>query len=147
MVRPPENQHPGAHVYEVIANADAALAVLFQQANQLARTESLLAGHCGPELAAQFQVAAMRQDRLVLLTPTAAWATRLRMQAGHMLLFLQAAGYQHLRHIDIRVAPLCRAMPEEKIRKPLSPAAQLALNQMARLTGSPPPDDQDGAEA
>jgi hypothetical protein len=64
-----------------------------------------------------------------------------------MLLFLQAAGYQYLHHIDIRVAPLCRVAPEVKVRKPLSAAAQLALTQMARLTGSPPPDDQGDAEA
>lgn len=147
MVQSPESRHPGAHVDEVIANADAALAALFQQANLLARAESILAGHCEPELAAQFQVAAMRQDRLVLLSPTAAWATRLRMQTGHMLLVLQAAGFPQLRHIDIRVAPLCRAAPEEKVRQPLSAAALLALSQIARLIGSPPPDDQGGAKA
>jgi hypothetical protein len=129
MVRSPENLHPGAHVDEVIANADAALAVLFQQANLLARAESLLAGHCGPELAAQFQVAAMRQDRLVLLSPTAAWATRLRMQAGHMLLFLQAVGYPHLRHLDIRDAQIAGQAPRQKVANSCrrgDPAEQMA---------------------
>ena len=89
----------------------------------------------------------MRQDRLILLTPTAAWATRLRMQAGDMLQFLQASDYPHLRHIDIRVAPLCRETPVEKVPKPLSPEAKLALNLMAAITGGRRPTGKDGVEA
>lgn len=77
----------------------------------------------------------MRQDRLVLLTPTASWATRLRMQAGEMLNFLQSSGYEYLRHIDIRVAPLSRKPVEIPVRKPLSPAAEFALGLMTQLSG------------
>jgi len=87
-------------------------------------------------VAAQFQVAAMRQDRLVLLTPSAAWATRLRMQAEQMLQFLQVSGFAHLRYIDIRVAALSREPdPPQRVRRTLSPTAELALKHMRRLTG------------
>ena len=98
--------------------------------------ELLLSGMTGTEMAAQFQVAAIREDHLVLLTPSAAWATRLRMQAGQMLQFLQVSGFAHLRNIDIRVAPMNRE-PEvpQRVHRTLSPAAQQALNYMRRLTG------------
>ena len=111
--------------------------MLFHQARTLARVESLLTGYAGTEVAAHFQIASMREDRLVLLTPNATWATRLRMQAGQMLQFLQVSGIAHLRHIDIRVAPLIRD-PEVPpiVRRPLSTTAQLALKQMRRLTGN-----------
>ena len=119
----------------MIANPGNTLAALVRHANLLARLESLLAGSCNPDLAAQFQVADLRQDRLILLTPTASWATRLRMEAGQMLQFLHASGYEHLRHIDIRVAPLSRQTITTPVRKPRSAAAELALGLMAQLTG------------
>jgi hypothetical protein len=104
--------------------------------------ESLLADYTGPQLAAQFQVAVMREDRLVLVTPTAAWATRLRMQAEQMLHSLQASGYEQLRHIDIRVAPLHHEPLAKKIRRQLSPAAELALKLMSRMSDSPADDSK-----
>jgi hypothetical protein len=57
------------------------------------------------------------------------------MQATEMLSFLQSSGYEHLRHIDIRVAPLSREPVETPVRKPLSPAAELALGLMTQLSG------------
>lgn len=134
-----------AGVGDIISGADTAISSLFRQARLLARVESLLTGHCDPALATQFQVANIRQDRLILITPTASWATRLRMQSGSLLSLLQSSGYPHLRYIDIRVAPLSLPEPENPARKTLSPAARLALGQLSRLTGKKyRPDDGDG---
>ena len=103
----------------------------------MARVELLLSGITGTEVAARFQVAAVREDRLVLLTPSATWATRLRMQAEQMLQFLQVSGFAHLRYIEIRVAPLSREPDApQRVRRTLSPAAELALKHMRRLTGN-----------
>jgi len=104
--------------------------------------ESLLAECTGPQFAEHFQAAVMREDRLVLLTPTASWATRLRMQAEQMLRFLQKSGYGHLRHIDIRVSPLHRAPAEKKIPRQMSPAAEHAFELMSRLSSRSPDDSK-----
>ena len=134
MVRSPQNRDTAASVGEVISDPDHTLSALFSHAKYLARAESILTDHAGPEMAAQFQVAAIREDRLVLLTPTASWATRLRMQAEQLLQFLHASGYEHLRHIDIRVAPLVRKPIGKKVRRKLSPAAELAFKLMYPLS-------------
>lgn len=137
MVRSPPTADTAASVGEVIAGADNTLAVLVRHARSLSRVESLLASQLGPELAAQFQVAALRQDRLVLLASTASWATRLRMRTEQILNFLQASGYAHLRHVDIRVAPLTREPVAGPVRRQLSPAAELALSLMSRMSRNP----------
>ncbi len=134
MVRSPKLRDTAAIVGDVMTDSAHSLAVLLRHARSLARAERLLADYIGPKVAAQLRVAAMRQDRLVLLTPTASWATRLRMQAEQMLRFLQASGYAHLRYIDIRVAPLNSEPVEQKVRRQLSPAAELALKLMTRLS-------------
>jgi hypothetical protein len=125
-------------VGDVISHSDNTLSALFRHAKSLTRVESLLSGYISPELACRFQVASMRQDRLVLLAPASSWATRLRMQAEQMLQFLQASGYAHLRHIDIRVAPLATPPTQNPVRRSLSPAAELAFSLMSRLTGKDP---------
>lgn len=134
MVRSPQFGDTAPSVGQVISDSDNTLSALLRHARSLAGLESLLADYTGPQLAAQFQVAVLREDRLVLLTPTAAWATRLRMQAEQMLHFLQASGYEQLRHIDIRVAPLHREPVAEKARRQLSPAAELAFKLMAHMS-------------
>jgi hypothetical protein len=99
--------------------------------------ESLLASQLRPELAAQFQVAALRQDRLVLLASAASWATRLHMHSEQILNFLQASGYAYLRHVDIRVAPVTREQIANPVRRQLSPAAELAFSLMSRMSRNP----------
>jgi hypothetical protein len=134
MVRSPKFQGTASSVGQVISDTGDTLSAVLRHARSLAEMESLLAEYSGSQTAAQFQVAAMREDRLVLLTPTAAWATRLRMQAEQMLRFLQASGYGQLRRIDVRVAPLHHPPVEKKVRRHLSPAAELAFELMHRMS-------------
>ncbi len=112
--------------------------MLLDQAKSLVRLESLLSGPDSQfgrqDEPANFQVAALHQDRLVLITPTAAWATRLRMQTQAMLHFLRASGYSQLAHIDIHVAPLTREVAKPKTPKKPSQAAKLALNLMSDMS-------------
>jgi hypothetical protein len=139
MSRSPQNRGSGAvSVRDVISGSDNAFAMLLNQAKSLARLESLLSGpdsqFGSQDEPANFQVAALHQDRLVLITPTAAWATRLRMQTQAMLHFLRASGYAQLAHIDVRVAPLAREVAKPKTPKKPSPAAKLALNLMSGMS-------------
>jgi len=139
MPRSPQNRGSGAvSVRDVISGSDNAFAMLLNQAKLLAKVESLLSGPDSPfggqHEPANFQVAALHQDRLVLITPTAAWATRLRMQTQAMLHFLRDSGYAQLAHVDVRVAPLTREVVKPKTPKKPSPAAKLALNLMSGMS-------------
>ncbi len=133
MSRSPRVHHSVTPVDDVLTDTDNALGGLVRHARSLLRVESLLAGHFGPEAASQFQVAALRQDRLILLTPTASWASRLRLMVPQAIDFLNSSGYPQVRYIDFRVAPLKRESVTPRQRKSLSPAARQALDAMARL--------------
>ena len=134
VVRSPKGQDTATSVGEVISDSGHTLSTLLRHAKSLARAESILTDHTSPEMAENFQVAAMRGDRMVLLASTASWAMRLRMHTEHLLQFLQLSGYEHLRYIDIRVAPLNHEPLEKRVRRELSPAAKLALNIMSRMS-------------
>lgn len=134
MHKPPDSPAGPTSVEDLISDSRHTLGALCRHANELARLDSLLAGCVDSDTASQFQVANLRGDRLVLLTPTAAWATRLRMQAPQMLLLLRRSGFTNLQHVDIRVAPLQRPIAENRSRRLLSPAAQQALAALRRLS-------------
>ena len=109
----------------------ATLARLLKQARFIQQLDQLLAGYLPPDLAVQCQVASVRQNRMVLISPTASWATRLRMQSNQMLDFLHASGHAGIQSINVRVAPIHRPAPETRTRHPLSPAAKQAIDLMA----------------
>ena len=139
MVRTPNHPDAPTRVGEVMSTRDTKLAGLVKYANSLSQLESLLAGIAGPELASQFQVAAIRENRLIIVTPTASWATRLRMHSEALLDGLQDTAYSQLKHIDIRVAPLSREPAPKRLKKNRSPAAELAFKHMSQLIGTEPP--------
>jgi len=140
MTRFPQYTKTTRRVGEIFTNPgskpDSRLSNLLQRAAYLMQLESLLSGLVEPDLAAQFQVSAARKNRLILISPTASWATRLRMQAPQIISSLHAAGVTEIEHIDIRVAPLVRQTAESRSSRPLSSAAKQALEHMAHLKGS-----------
>ena len=123
-------------VREVLDESGSGLENLLKYASQLERLENLLRGLVGADLADHFQVAAVRKNRLVLITPTASWATRFRMHASHIVDSLHNAGVSTIEHIDIRVAPLVEQQQKNRTPRALSPAAEQALNHMAQLKNS-----------
>ena len=120
-------------VREVLNNPESSLKQLLQRASQMEQLESLLQGLIDPDLATRFQVAAVRKNRLILITPAASWATRLRMQAPRIVNALNEAGETGIEHIDIRVAPLVEPEKVQRKRRPLSTAARQALEFMSQL--------------
>ncbi len=133
MTRHPQSGKTTQRVGEILNDPNSSLSNLLERASYLMQLETLLADLLDSDLAAQFQVAAARKNRLILISPSASWATRLRMQAPHLIDSLQAAGVRQIEHIDVRVAPLARQPIGTRLKKPLSAAAKQALGHMAHL--------------
>lgn len=106
----------------------------YDHARELARLDTLLSGFFDPELSSRFQVANLRQDLLILITPSASLATRLKLQVPEMLEFLHKAGIHRLHDIEIRVAPLQKPAQEPKRRREVSSAASQAAARINELT-------------
>ena len=78
-------------VAEVLTDHGSALGKLLKRGSLLMQMQHLLAGCLDPAVAAQFQVADVRRGKVVLVTPTASWATLLRMQASNLVETLRRA--------------------------------------------------------
>jgi len=133
MARIPQSGKKVFRVSDVITDHGTTLGVLFQRAHVLLRVEQLLSGFLDPEIAAHFQVAAIRENRLILISPSANWATQLRMQAPQLTRRLREAGFPEIEHIDIRVAPLAELQTVHSKKRDLTAAARQALEAMARI--------------
>jgi hypothetical protein len=120
-------------VADVLADKGFSLGRLMKQGSFLMQLHHVLSGFLDPSLAAHFQVAAVRDGKLVLIAPSASWATRLRMQAPSLLGSLHGAGFTELESIQVRVAPLAEPPVKERRKRELSPAAKQALDAMSRL--------------
>lgn len=137
MARFPQSDKTTVDLSEILSGQGSTeysnLGSLLQHAALLTQLQQLLAASLDPGLAAHFQVANLRQDRLVLLASSPAWATRLRMQSADVLAILRRRGYPQLDEVEVRVAPLTERPAPKTARKALSPAAEQALALMARL--------------
>jgi hypothetical protein len=133
MARYPQSDRSAAPLSEILSSQESSLGGVLKRAQVLLQLQRLLADSVDPSLANRFQVANIRQNRLILLTPSAAWATRLRMQVPQLLRILHQSGFTDLRDIETRVAPLVEHPSAERTGKPLSEAARQALDLMARL--------------
>jgi hypothetical protein len=133
MARNPQSGKKAFRVSEIITDHGSSLGVLLRRAGMLMQIEQLLAGFMESRLAVNFQVATIRENRLILISPSASWATALRMQAAQLIKSLHRAGYTEIEHIDIRVAPLVEQRESTRKRRALSPAARQALDLMAQL--------------
>lgn len=133
MARNPQSGKKTFRVSEVITDHGSSLGILLRRARMLTQIEQSLAGFLDPDLAAHFQVGTIRENRLILISPSASWATMLRMQASQLIKTLHHTGHTEIKHIDIRVAPLVEQRARSRKRRTLSPAALQALDSMARL--------------
>ncbi len=86
-------------------------------------------------MCAQVQVAAMHDECLVLLTPSAALATRLKMDSDSLLNSLKASGVKGLSQIKVRTAPITRTRKETRHKRELPECARLSLERFAHDSG------------
>jgi hypothetical protein len=137
MARPPRSNQAITAISALASRADRSLAELVRHAETLLRLENLLKRHVGSVLENQFQVAAVRQNRLILISPSASSATRLKMMADQMLDCLRDNGFDTINHIDLRVAPLSGRETETRRSKTPSSAARKALDAMSAVLEKP----------
>ena len=95
----------------------------------------MVRAHLDDDVARHARVADFRDGRLTLVVPTAAWATRLRMQSVQLVRRLDEAGLDSVRSLEVRVAPLPGDAPEPRRRRQLSAAARHALRRFASISG------------
>ena len=133
MARCPDYDKSALSSADIIADPSASFGSLLERARLLMRLERKLRTMIDEALADNFRVANLRQDRLILLAPTASWATRLRMAAPQLLESLQRSGYAGIESIEVRVGPLPPGPPAPLASRPLSSAAKEALDLMSRL--------------
>jgi hypothetical protein len=137
MTRSHRSGKGSTRVADVIAEKGFSLGSLMKQGSFLMQLHHLLSGFLDPSLAAHFQVAAVRDGKLVLIAPSASWATRLRMHAPSLLESLHGAGFTELKSIQVRVAPLAKPPVEKRRKRELTAAAKQALDAMSRLESDP----------
>jgi hypothetical protein len=133
MARLPQSDQSAPLISEILSDKGSELGAILDRTRLLLHLQQLLAGSLETSLASHFQVANIRRHRLILLAPSAAWATRLRLETAGLLESLHGAGFTAVREIEVRVAPLVKASAAPRTAKPLSAAARQALALMARL--------------
>jgi hypothetical protein len=133
MARVPQSDKKARSSAEILADPATTFGGLLERASLLLRLERRLGTLLEPALAEQLRVANLRRNHLILLVPSAAWATRLRMETPRLIGALRRSGYADLAAIDVRVAPLREEATPTLGTRPLSPAARQALDLMARL--------------
>lgn len=92
-------------VTEIAGADDRSLAGLLARARQLERLDRALAEQLDARYAPHVRVANVRQGLLILATPVAPIATRLRMEAPQLLEALNAVYPGELTTLEIRVTP------------------------------------------
>jgi hypothetical protein len=89
----------------VLAQKNDVLRRLTEQASQLGRLNERLKTLLPPALAPHAEVAVVRDDTLVILASSAAWAARLRYSVPDLLRALAGDGaFPGIRNVRIRVA-------------------------------------------
>jgi len=125
-------KHEKARTAErIAAQEDGALFGLLQQARHYQKLDKQLKSELDPEMAAHCQVACVSGGRLLILTPTPVWRTRLMLLSSGLLSRLRNKGHPGLTGIDIKISPLLSPDEPEKPPRTLSPAARETLSRFA----------------
>jgi hypothetical protein len=112
------------------------VAALAKQASKLEALDRALRQTLPSPLREQVRFANVRDDRLVFLASSPAWASRLRLQQAQILAAARAIGAS-AGSVTVKVAPLPPPDPQSEQSKPLSIAAALHLKAAAKSIRDP----------
>ena len=100
---------------------------LISKAKRLSGFTQCLRAYLPPECEGHYQVAAIRQRTLVLVTDSPVWTTRLRQLGPRILDILHDAGHGEIQHINvssrINVKPVA-APKKARVKRKLSESAR-----------------------
>jgi len=133
--RSPAKRHGSKQVTELLKSGSSGLGKLLQQARKLQSLDRKLATILEPGISSQVRVASLIEQRLVLITPSAALATRLRQDSESILSALRASGARNISHIQVRTAPLPGVENNPRKKRGLPAAARESLEQFAKDSG------------
>src|ERR1700744_2094976 len=112
------------------------IASLARKARELEALDRALRQTLSSPLREQVRFANLRDDRLVFLASSPAWASRLRLQQTQILAAARAIG-ANAGSVTVKVAPLPPPDPQPEQSKPLSIAAALHLKAAAKSIHDP----------
>jgi hypothetical protein len=129
MQRDPLNPHRAGYGPRPITDIGP-VAALAKQAGKLEALDRALRQTLPSPLREQVRFANLRNDRLVFLASSPAWASRLRLQQAQILAAARAIG-ANASSVTVKVAPLPPPDPQPEQSKPLSAVAALHLKAAA----------------
>ena len=136
MLGNPKSSKQGAkQVHEVLASQNKGLANLLKHAKTLQFIDQKLAGLLDADMSPYVQVATVRDHCLILVTSSAALATRLKMDSDSLLRSLHASGVNGISQIKVRTAPISRVTHEIQRKKELPEVAKQYLEGFAKDSG------------
>jgi hypothetical protein len=112
------------------------VAALAKKASRLEALDRALRQTLSSPLREQVRFANFRDDRLVFLASSPAWAARLRLQQTQILATARAIG-ANAGSVTVKVAPLPPPDPQPEQSKPLSATAALHLKTAAKSIKDP----------
>ena len=118
------------HVAELVNSQSGGMGKLLKQARSLQFLQKQLASLLEPEMASLVQVAVLRDGCLVLVTPSASLATRIRMDSNVLINSLRKFGIKGVSNIEIRVAPLPQTKRESRAKRGLPQAAKESMKHL-----------------
>ncbi len=127
---------PPRKVQDVLRKRDGKLSGLLQHARQVAQIDDRFKALLPAEIAEHVHVANLAEGRLILVTPVAAIATRLRMEADAIRQRLAEKGAAEIRAVEVRIQPVSTEPVETHGKRELSAAAKQALKAMGIETES-----------
>ena len=132
---PPSRSHPRGTLVPI--TDCIALDTLAARARVLDLLDGRLRHHLPETLARECRLADLRNGRLVFITTSSTWATRLRLHQVSLLAEARAATGDTIEHLAVKVAPLPLPPPEPAKPKPLSTAAAKHLRTAAKSIADP----------
>jgi hypothetical protein len=108
----------------MLSHPGSGLGELLQVARKLDRADRALAAALSPEVGSRVKCAAISDGHVLLITPSASLASRLRMDSGLLITALAKAGFSDVSAIEVRIGPLPVHESPARQRKALPPAAR-----------------------
>ena len=118
-------KRPGARtVNAILGSRGGQVGKLLSQARAMSALEQQLARLLDAGMADLVRVATIRNGTLVLVTPSAALASRLKMDQASILKSLNSAAGLRLSSLQVRTAPIPRSQEETRKPRKAPPAAR-----------------------